>query len=480
MREQGQRGASAVRKRGPRNGTSGKASRLAVWSWVLYDFSNTIFSISILSYFFPLWLGGELGAGADTFNYLVALSALLVVLTAPVLGSVADLRQKRRPYLVILTVLAVIFTASLDFTGGVLVVAAALFVAADVCYQSALVFYNALLPVVSAGRGAGRISGYGTAAGYVGTILALVVLTFFVAEQTLFGATFGGPEQVRDMLGPLGGWISISEEPNSNAFIPTAVLYLLFSLPAFLFVPDKAVREPRPVRLKIAYKSLFTTARNMRAYAGLGTFMVSTVLYTDAANTAIANMSLYGRQVFGMEQAQIQSLLLFSTVFAGVGSVAFGFVSDRIGPKKTLVSVLVLWLFSVALTTLAVAPWMLLLAGPLVGAALGGTWTVSRTMLLALSPPDRTGEFFGVYALAGKLSAVAGPAITAIILTTLEGYGTVSYRIAIGSLALILALGLFLLLRVPDVRYEEIVDEFAPEDAASDVPKETPDAADST
>jgi MFS transporter, UMF1 family len=476
MGDQSQPGVAEARKRGPQYGNSGKASRLAVWSWALYDFSNTIFSISILSYFFPLWLGDELGAGADTFNYLVALAALLVVLTAPVLGSVADLRQRRRPYLVLLTVLAVIFTAGLDFTGGALVVATALFVAADVCYQSSLVFYNALLPVVSVGRGAGRISGYGTAAGYIGTIFALVVLTFFVAEQTLFGASFGGPEMARSLLGPLGGWISTSGEPNSNAFLPTAVLYLLFSLPAFLFVPDKAVREPRPVRLKIAYKGIFTTARDMRAYAGLGTFMVATVLYTDAANTAIANMALYGRQVFGMEQAQTQNLLLFSAVFAGVGSVVFGFASDRYGPKKTLVSVLVLWLFSILLASLAIAPWMLLLAGPLVGAALGGTWTVSRTMLLALSPPERTGEFFGVYALVGKLSAVAGPAITAVILTTLEGYGNVSYRIAIGSLALIVALGLFLLLRVPDARYEETVEEFFPEEA-SDVPKKGTDAA---
>ena len=225
-----------------RGSESRRASRLAVWSWVLYDFSNTIFSISILSYFFPLWLGDELGAGADTVNYLVALSALLVVLTAPVLGSIADLRQRRLPYLVVLTVLAVLLTAGLGFSGGTLVVVAALFVAADLCYQSALVFYNALLPVVSTGRGAGRISGYGTAAGYAGTILALVVLTFFVSEQTLLGTTFGGPEAARSLLGPLGGWISTSGELNSNAFIPTAFLYLLFSLPAFLFVPDRAIR----------------------------------------------------------------------------------------------------------------------------------------------------------------------------------------------------------------------------------------------
>ena len=106
-----------------------KASGLAAWSWVLYDLSNTILSISILSYFFSLWIGDELGAGADTFNYLVALSALLVVLMAPVLGSVADLRQRRRPYLVVLTVLSVILTAGLDFSGGTLVMVAALFVA---------------------------------------------------------------------------------------------------------------------------------------------------------------------------------------------------------------------------------------------------------------------------------------------------------------------------------------------------------------
>src|ERR671911_1223387 len=290
-----------------------RSKALAVWAWVLYDFANTIFSVSILTVFFPLWVDTQVGNGAPLVNAATAVSALLVLFTAPLLGAVADLRQRRVPYLVVLTFASVALTAALDVAGGV-VVGVALFVAADLAYQSALVFYNALLPIVSVGRGAGRISGYGTAAGYVGTIFALVVLTFFVAEQTLFGTTFGGPEATRDLLGSLGSWIGTSEEPNSNAFLPTAVLYLLFSLPAFLFVPDKAVREPRPVHLATAYKALFATVGNMRAYAGLGTFMISTVLYTDAANTAIANMSLYGRQVFEMEQTQIQTLLLFSAV----------------------------------------------------------------------------------------------------------------------------------------------------------------------
>ena len=86
---------------------SAKTSGLAVWAWVLYDFANTIFTVSILSFFFPIWLGEELGAGADTFNYATAAGAFLVILTAPFLGAVADLRQRRKPYLIFFTTIAV-------------------------------------------------------------------------------------------------------------------------------------------------------------------------------------------------------------------------------------------------------------------------------------------------------------------------------------------------------------------------------------
>lgn len=435
-----------------------RASGLAVWSWALYDFSNTIFSVGILSFFFPLWLGDELGAGADVVNYLAAGSALLVAFVAPFLGAVADLRQRRVPYLVALTVIAVLFTAGLDLAGNILL-ACALFAAADVAYQSALVFYNALLPGVSAGRGAGKVSGYGTALGYVGSILALISLTFFVTEAAA----------IKDWLGPLGGWLNTGEGRNSNAFLPTAVLYLVFSLPAFLFVPESAVRPPRPVSLAGTYRDVFSTVKNMRgSYKPVGIFMVATLLYTDAANTAVANVALYGREVFGMEQTEIRNLLLFSTVFAGVGSIGFGYASDRVGPKKALVWVLVTWLVAIVLTTAALAPWMLFLAGPLVGAALGGTWTVSRVMLVALSPPEKLGEFFGMYSIAGRLSAIMGPALTAVLLTIFEPFlGTAAYRISIGSLAVIMALGLFFLLRVPDVRPTPNVEKPSPKPAAN-------------
>ncbi len=426
---------------------------LAVWSWVIYDFANTIFSISILSFFFPLWVDEELGNGGWLVNAAVAVSALLVLFTAPVLGAMADLRQRRMPYLIVLTLISVFVTAGLGVSGGV-VVGVALFVAADLTYQSALVFYNALLPVVAAGRGDGKISGYGTAAGYVGSIFALLVLTVFVDQA----------EAIHALLGPLGGWIETGKENSSNAFLPTAVLYLLFSLPVFFFVPDPPMRAPRPVSLRVAYQDVLRTLKNLRLYAGVGTFILATILYTDAANTAIANMALYGRKVFDMDSGEIRNLLLFSTVFAVVGSTICGFATDRIGPKKTLLAVLALWLVSVTLAAAALGPWMLYLAGPLVGIALGGTWTASRVMLIALSPPEKLNEFFGLFSLAGRFSAVTGPALTAFLLFVLADLGALAYRISIASLALIMVLGIFFLLRVPDVR---------PRDDKGSAPKNT-------
>jgi len=215
----------------------------------------------------------------------------------------------------------------------------------------------------------------------------------------------------------------------------------------------------------VAYRDVVRTVKNLRAYAGVGTFILSTVLYTDAANTAIANMALYGRVVFEMNGTQVRNLLLFSTVFAVVGSAVFGLLTDRVGPKRSLVGVLVLWLAAIVLAAVALGAWMLFLAGPIVGIALGGMWTVGRVMLVALSPPGKLGEFFGLFSLAGKVSAVLGPALTAVLLFVFGG-GAYGYRISIGSLAIIMALGLFFLLRVPDARPERNVDEFAPKTGA--------------
>ncbi len=419
-----------------------KSSTLAVWAWAFYDFSNTIFSLSILSVFFPRWLEEEFGAGPELFNFISAVAALGVVLAVPLFGALADLRQRRMPYLVVLTFLSAAATAGLDLAGSV-VAGMALFVAADVAYQSALVFYNALLPGVSAGRSMDRVSGYGTGVGYVGAIFCLIVLTIIVTQA----------DAIRAALGPLGAWIEAGATHSSNAFLPTAVLYLLFSLPSFFLIPDRRVCAPRPFSVRAAYRDVISTVGNIRLYAGMGAFILATLLYMDAASTTIANMSLYGTVVFGMDEIGIAALILVSTTFAVAGSVGFGYISDRAGPKRTLLGILCIWVVAIALVAISPAVWMLFVAGPLVGVSLGATWTVSRTLLVALSPPEKVGEFFGLYGIAGKVSAVLGSTLLGVLLTVLGGLGrAASYRISIGSLVFIMLISMVILLRVPDAR----------------------------
>lgn len=422
------------------------AGRRAVLSWALYDFASTAFSVSILSYFFPLWLGDELGAGADLFNYITAASMVLVFLTAPLLGALADLDQRRKPYLAASTLLAVGCTAAFEISGSLAAVVA-LFVAGNLGYQWAQIFYNALLPGVAGGRNTGRVSGYGGVAGYASTLLVLAAFTPLVTS----------PEAVKEALGPLGFWLETEGATNSNAFLPTAVLYLLFSLPVLLWVPDRAAREPQPAGVLRGYREVFRTIRGIRGYAGMGAFMLATVLYMDVSNTVVANMALYGREVFGMEQAEIRNLLLLSTVFAAAGSAGFGLATDLLGPKRTLMTVLGLWLVAILGVVAATEEWMLLLAGPLVGVVFGATGPVSRVLLIALSPSAKLGEFFGFYALAGRFSAATGPALTGLILTLFDPLGTGAYRLAVLSLAAITALAMVVLSRVPDRRPAEPV-----------------------
>lgn len=129
----------------------------------------------------------------------------------------------------------------------------------------------------------------------------------------------------------------------------------MFSLPAFFLVPDKRVRPPGPIGIPEGYRNVFRTVRELRRYPGVGVFILATILYTDTANTVTTDMSLYARMVFEMEQEEIRNLLLFSTVFAAAGAVGSGFLADRIGPKRTLVVVLITWLAAISL-----ALWLLL------------------------------------------------------------------------------------------------------------------------
>jgi MFS transporter, UMF1 family len=264
---------SEVQEPTAENTAPGKVSNIAVWSYVFYNFGNTPFAATVMVLYFPLWLTEQYGAGPALFNYATAIAALLVLLIAPSLGALADLHQRRLPYLVFFTPVVVFLTAGLDFTDeltGSILVAVTFFVVAVVAYQLTQLLYFALLPGVSAGRGTGTVSGYSQTGGLIGTFIADVGLTLLIAADSFLGFKVGGPEEIRAVLGPVGGWVkTTSAAVDSNTFLPTAAFYLLFALPAFFFVTNVAVRAPQRAKLGEAYRSVFATLKGLRAYVGI-------------------------------------------------------------------------------------------------------------------------------------------------------------------------------------------------------------------
>ena len=166
-------------------------------------------------------------------------------------------------------------------------------------------------------------------------------------------------------------------------------------------------------------------------------------------------MSAFAVHAVGFTEGEALQVLLVLTVVAVFASFGWGILADRWGPRRTLFAVLATWAIGLVMITGFLAPIPFLVAGALLGAGLGGVGVVDRLMLLRLTPPERVGEMFGLYGLVGKFSAVVGPLVYGIIVATLlPVLERDAYRVAIGSLFVLLLVGIWLLRRVPEGRPE--------------------------
>jgi UMF1 family MFS transporter len=375
----------------------------AVTSWVLYDLANTIFSMGVISLYFSLWVRGQAGADrADTvYGLITAVSMAIIFMVSPLLGAMTDRAPRRMPFLVVSTVVCVAFTALLARFG--FWTTAVCFVIANVAYQAGLQFYDALLPEVSTEENRGRIGGIGVGVGYLGSYVAVGI-----------GLVLSRGERELDM--PL-------------LFTLIAVAFLLFAIPCFLFVRERGNPRPRPIGWAMVRDSTSQTIRTLRSgqqYPGLVRFLVGRVFYTDAINTVISIMALYTVNVAvgtGMTEAEgqqkAQLIMLAAITFAVVGGFFWGRTTDRLGPKRTLGWVLKAWVaifaFAAAIGILGLPLWCLYVVAASAGFALGGIWTADRPYMLRLTPPARIGEFYGLYGMVGRFSAITGPIIWAAV-----------------------------------------------------------------
>jgi UMF1 family MFS transporter len=329
------------------------------------------------------------------------------------------------------TLLCCALTATLG-QGG-LYLSLALFILANIAYQAGLQFYDALLPEVSTEENRGWIGGMGIGVGYLGSYIGIG-----------------------------SGLLLLSRIGYQGIFQLTAALFLIFAIPCFLFVRERG--NPRSKGFGVdtvrqAVTQTRNTIRNASRYPGVLRFLIGRVFYTDAVNTVIAIMGLYVINLSvssGLSQQQgertAQFILLGAITFAIIGGFVWGAVVDRIGPKRSLNFVLSLWIVvftAAALMGLLGLPlWVFYIIASLAGIALGGTWAADRPYMQRISPPARLGEFYGLYGMVGRFSAITGPLLWAGVLAATRGWLEPEVGQAIGVLLLmVLVIVSFVILR---------------------------------
>lgn len=398
-----------------------KRVSLRVASWALYDFANTIFSANIISLYFALWVTIDKKAEDIVYSLTLSISMILAAVLEPILGTISDIYKKRMPFLILFTVQCCLFTALMGITQN-LFIGLLLFCFANLCFQLAAIFYNALLFNVSKDGNLGKISGLGVGLGYLGALTGVMMVKPFALRY---------------------GY--------SGTFIPTAVLFFIFSLPCFLWVRETRREETGHVEFNVGriFLRLKDTFRNSKKYPGLMHFLFASFIFLNAINTVIIFMAVYTKKVIGFSDSEVINFFAFSTITAIMGSFLFGLLTDRLGAKRVLNISLGIWVIGLSLASISFSKIVFWFVGPLIGVALASTWTSSRALAIKLCPKEKLGEIFGLFGVVGKSASIIGPIVWGICILVFEPLGIMRYRIAIFIQILLILLGWRVLRRLP-------------------------------
>ncbi len=399
-----------------------------VGAWALFDFANSVYPAVIVSVVFQIYfiesvVGNEAGEGDAWWGRAVSLSALIVALSAPVLGAIADragVRKRFMAFCVAMCITGVALFTTLE--PGMVLYGFLIFLVANVGFEACLVFYNAYLPDIVPPEKRGWVSGVGFGFGYAGSALGLIMALPFATTNI----------QVV--------WILV------------AGMFLIFSLPTFIYLPrdgEGTMTVPRAALWGLtSFRELWG---EVIAQKELRRYLLAYFFYIDGVLTAIYMSSTLASNTFGYEQTELIYLYLAIQISALVGAFLLAKPTDRLGPKKVVTGVLGLWI------TIAIAIFFVeskaafAVIGLLAGFGLGSVQSASRAFMASLIPDGRESEMFGFYALCGKSSSVIGPLIFGQVALMTGG----NQKLSVMSISVLFVVGAFLLQRVNDPKAAE-------------------------
>ena len=354
---------------------------------------------------------------------------LLTAIIAPVLGAAADFSSRRKRFLFGFTLVSIIATALLYFVdSGMIAIGMILFILANIGFEGGLVFYDAFLPGLTTERSYGRVSGYGFAMGYVGSLFTLLIAMPLYA----------------------GGFTVENIFNVKLSFVIAAGIFLFFSAPLFIFLRDHKTKfEYKVSYVKAGIQRVQDTIRHLKNYRNVSRFLLAFFIYNDGILTVISFASIFATQTLHFSLQEV--IVLFAVVQASgiVGSLFFGIITDKIGAKRTIAINLILWIIIVAAAYFVDTKEMFYVIGAVAGSSMGASQAASRSLMAQLTPKEREAEFFGFYdGLCGKASAVVGTFLFGLI-----SYITGNQRISVLTIGIFFIVGLVLLERVNDKEF---------------------------
>jgi MFS transporter, UMF1 family len=440
--------------------------RAGVISWIFFDWAAqpyfTLITTFIFAPYFASFVAPNPASGQALWGFATAAAGLTIALMSPVLGAIADASGRRKPWIAGFGALLVIGSC-LMWIGkpgdpGIIPPLLLAYSVASVGVEFATVFNNAMMPTLVPPDRIGRLSGTGWATGYVGGILSLILVLGFLAANPETGRTLFG-------LTPLFGLDPVTHQGDRITGPLTGIWFIIFVLPMFLLTPDYPARLPLRAALRKGLTGLKQTLGELPNQKSIAAFLLANMIYTDGLVSLFAFGGIYAAGTFGWNTIQIGTFGIILAVAGTFGAWLGGKLDDSLGPRRVIFgSMLILLLAICAILTVdkdrilfvTVAPPVpggglfaapaeraYLVLGCLIGFAGGPLQAASRTLLIRLAPKDRIAQYFGLFALTGKVTSFVGPLLIGVITAI-----TQSQKAGMATLVLFFVAGLALLARV--------------------------------
>ncbi|MCA9952491.1 MAG: MFS transporter [Anaerolineales bacterium] len=374
-----------------------EVTRRERWSWYFYDFGNSAYAAVVLLAVYSAYFQGQVVGGAEgsrLWGLSVGIAMLVVAVTSPILGAIADYSAFKKRFLFFNTAVAILFTAALFLVEpGRVFIGVLFFILAEIGYRSSQVFYNSLLTEIASPAERGRVSGNGWAIGTAGGVICLlIILPLIVIYDNTFVVRL--------------------------SMIITAVFFALSAVPIFLWLPERTPGKKIPAGknyLKVAFEQLGHTIRTASNFKEFLKFMLAFLIYNDGVIMALDFAAIIGAVLFGLDQQLLIVFVIVVQITNVIGAFLFGILVDKIGGKKSLYIALVLMIIAVFWLFFNQTQAGFFMIGALAGVAMAGIQSVSRTMVSFFSPPDQSAEFYGFFAVAGRTSSFIGPTVYGLV-----------------------------------------------------------------